>query len=63
MLGKKATRNLSLFVSEYPFVNVTIAVTDMIIMITPNTTTEIFIKQRYKSGLNSDRILAPAITK
>jgi len=23
----------------------------------------IFIKQRYKSGLNSDRILAPAITK
>jgi len=25
--------------------------------------TVIFIKQRYKSGLNSDRILAPAITK
>jgi hypothetical protein len=25
--------------------------------------TEIFIKQRYNSGLNSDRILAPAITK
>ena len=24
---------------------------------------EIFIKQRYKSELNSDRILAPAITK
>jgi len=24
---------------------------------------EIFIKQRYNSGLNSDRILAPAITK
>ena len=26
-------------------------------------TSEIFIKQRYNSGLNSDRILAPAITK
>jgi len=24
---------------------------------------EIFIKQRYNSGLNSDRILAPAIRK
>jgi hypothetical protein len=30
----------------------------------PNViTSEIFIKQRYNSGLNSDRILAPAITK
>jgi len=27
------------------------------------TATEIFIKQRYNSGINSDRILAPAITK
>jgi len=28
-----------------------------------NTTTVIFIKQRYKSGLNSDRILARATEK
>jgi len=27
------------------------------------TAVEIFIKQRYNSGINSDRILAPAITK
>jgi len=35
----------------------------MIIILTLDTTTVVFIKQRYKSGLNSDRILAPAITK
>ncbi len=35
----------------------------MIAIITLNPMTAIFIKQRYKSGLNSDRILARATEK
>jgi hypothetical protein len=43
--------------------NDVITATAMIATIPSVTAIEIFIKQRYNSELNSDRILAPAITK
>jgi hypothetical protein len=63
MPGKNATRILSWFDCSWLLPNpATIAMATTAAIPKP-IGMEIFIKQRYKSELNSDRILAPAITK
>ena len=63
ILGKNATRILSWFDCSWSLPNPTIRATATTAAIPMPIDMEIFIKQRYNSELNSDRILAPAITK